>query len=155
MSLYFIFLATGGVHPFRKLHRDHGSTPDLNLRITVPTNRRLHEHGDRKRGTVYSTTMGSKGRQEHIGHIFWRLNRTQDPMSLASPPATERADPLPPVVLPADGKTIPYRLPSKGWLNGEVTQGKKHKFGQTRDLKLMVTNIYIWQRCAEAWCTSI
>lgn len=42
-SLYFIFLTSGGVHPFRKLNYNHESTPDLDprtTRTTVPTNRR-------------------------------------------------------------------------------------------------------------------
>jgi hypothetical protein len=74
-SLPFVFLATGVVaHCFRKVHR-HGTTLDLN-RAAVPTSRRFHIHGGRKRGGVCSSTSGGKRCWKHIDQIFWRLNRT-------------------------------------------------------------------------------
>jgi hypothetical protein len=51
-SLPFIFLATGIVHCFRKLHR-HETTPDLNSITSVPTNRRLHRREGHRRGDIF------------------------------------------------------------------------------------------------------
>lgn len=73
-SLFFIFLASGNVRNFRKLHR-HGHSLEPATRTAVSTNRRFHNCRDRKRDAICSTIVRSKGRRKHIGHIFWRLNR--------------------------------------------------------------------------------
>lgn len=76
-SISFIFHASHDISCFRRLYR-HETSPDPAMRIAISTNRRFHNHWDRKRDALCSTTVGSKGRQKHICGIYWRLNRPQD-----------------------------------------------------------------------------
>lgn len=64
MSLSFIFLTSGNVCCFRKLHRRNLSDPAT--RVTVFTNRKLHNHGDHKSDAIFSTIVGNKIFKDNI-----------------------------------------------------------------------------------------